>query len=309
MALNIIFMGTPDFAVPILKSINDSNHNILEVYTKPPNKKNRGQKINSSPIHKYSDQIKLKVRHPETLDTEEEMRHLLNLKPDVVVVVAYGKILPSRLLNLKNILFINIHASLLPKWRGAAPIHRAIMSLDNETGISIMKIVPKLDAGPVMLKSKVKIENETNFENLSKKLSLLGSKMILESLDLLANDKAKFIPQNENEVTYAKKINKQEAKINWNENARLIIAKINALNPNPGTWFELYGNRIKVTKAKEIKEIGKPGQIINKDFTVACSENAIQILELQKEGKQKMTAKEFLIGNKLKVGASINSDV
>ena len=309
MALKIIFMGTPDFAVPILKSINDSNHNILEVYTKPPNKKNRGQKINSSPIHKYSDQIKLKVRHPETLDTEEEIRHLLNLKPDVVVVVAYGKILPSRLLNLKNILFINIHASLLPKWRGAAPIHRAIMSLDNETGISIMKIVPKLDAGPVMLKSKVKIENETNFENLSKKLSLLGSKMILESLDLLVNDKAKFIPQNENEVTYAKKINKQEAKINWNENARLIIAKINALNPNPGTWFELYGNRIKVTKAKEIKEIGKPGQIINKDFTVACSENAIQILELQKEGKQKMTAKEFLIGNKLKVGASINSDV
>ena len=309
MALNIIFMGTPDFAVPILKSINDSNHNILEVYTKPPNKKNRGQKINSSPVHKYSDQIKLKVRHPETLDTEEEMRHLLNLKPDVVVVVAYGKILPSRLLNLKNILFINIHASLLPKWRGAAPIHRAIMSLDNETGISIMKIVPKLDAGPVMLKSKVKIENETNFENLSKKLSLLGSKMILESLDLLVNDKAKFIPQNENEVTYAKKINKQEAKINWNENARLIIAKINALNPNPGTWFELYGNRIKVTKAKEIKEIGKPGQIINKDFTVACSENAIQILELQREGKQKMTAKEFLIGNKLKVGASINSDV
>ena len=309
MALNIIFMGTPEFAVPILKSINDSNHNILEVYTKSPNKKNRGQKINSSPVHKYSDQIKLKVRHPETLDTEEEMRHLLNLKPDVVVVVAYGKILPSRLLNLKNILFINIHASLLPKWRGAAPIHRAIMSLDNETGISIMKIVPKLDAGPVMLKSKVKIENETNFENLSKKLSLLGSKMILESLDLLANDKAKFIPQNENEVTYAKKINKQEAKINWNENARLIIAKINALNPNPGTWFELYGNRIKVTKAKEIKEIGKPGQIINKDFTVACSENAIQILELQREGKQKMTAKEFLIGNKLKVGASINSDV
>ena len=302
-------MGTPDFAVPILKSINDSNHNILEVYTQPPQKKNRGQKINPSAIQQYSNQIKLKVRHPETLDSEVEIRHLSDLNPDIVVVVAYGKILPSKLLNLKNILFINIHASLLPKWRGAAPIHRSIMNLEEETGISIMKIVPKLDSGPVMLTSKVKIKKETNFENLSKKLSLLGSKMILESLDLLMNDNAKFIPQNENEATYAKKINKEEAKINWNENARLIIAKINALNPNPGTWFELYGNRMKVTKAIEIKEMGKAGVIINKHFTVACSENAVQILELQREGKKKMTAKEFLIGNKLEVGTSINSDV
>ena len=190
MALKIIFMGTPEFAVPILKSINDSNHNILEVYTKPPNKKNRGQKINPSPIHKYSDQIKIKVRHPKTLATEEEVKYLSDLNPDVVVVVAYGKILPSKLLNLKNILFINVHASLLPKWRGAAPIHRSIMSLDEETGISIMKIVPKLDTGPIMLTSKVKIEKETNFEDLSKRLSFLGSKMIVESLDLLANDKA-----------------------------------------------------------------------------------------------------------------------
>ena len=309
MALKIIFMGTPEFAVPILKSINDSNHTILEVYTKPPNKKNRGQKINPSPIHKYSDQIKIKVRHPKTLATEEEVKYLSDLNPDVVVVVAYGKILPSKLLNLKNILFINVHASLLPKWRGAAPIHRSIMSLDEETGISIMKIVPKLDTGPIMLTSKVKIEKETNFEDLSKRLSFLGSKMIIESLDLLATDKAKFIPQNENEVTYAKKISKSEAKINWNENARSVIAKINALNPNPGTWFKLHGNRVKVTKAAEIKEMGKPGQIINKDFTVACSENAVQILELQREGKKKMSAKEFLIGNKLEVGTSINSDV
>ena len=309
MALKIIFMGTPDFAVPILKSINDSNHNILGVYTQPPNKRNRGQKIKPSPIHQYSDQAKLKVRHPHTLDSEDELKYLKNLNPDVVVVVAYGKILPSKLLNIKNILFINIHASLLPKWRGAAPIHRSIMNLDDETGISIMKIVPKLDAGPVMLTAKVKIKKETNFEDLSKKLATLGSKMILESLDLLENDKAKFKPQNENEVTYAKKITKEEAKINWNADAKFIIAKINSLNPNPGTWFEFFGKRVKVIKAIEIKEMGKPGMIINKDFTVACSKNAIQILELQKEGKQKMKAKEFLTGNKLEIGTSINSDV
>ena len=309
MALNIIFMGTPEFAVPILKSINDSNHNILEVYTQPPNKKNRGQKINSSPIHKYSDQNKLKVRHPFTLDSEEELRHLSDLNPDIVVVVAYGKILPLKLLNLKDISFINIHASLLPKWRGAAPIQRSIMNLDDETGISIMKIIQELDAGPVMLTEKVKIKKETNYEDLCKRLTKLGSKMILKSLDLLEKNKANFIPQNQKEATYAKKINKEEAKINWNENARLIIAKINALNPNPGTWFELNGNRVKVIKAKEVKETGKPGVILNKNFTVACSENAVQILELQKEGKQKMKAKEFLTGNKLEIGTSINSDV
>ena len=309
MALNIIFMGTPEFAVPILKSINDSKHNILEIYTQPPTKKNRGQKINPSAIHQYSEQNKLKVRYPYTLDSEEELRHLSDLNPDIVVVVAYGKILPSKLLNLKNISFINIHASLLPKWRGAAPIHRSIMNLDDETGISIMKIIPELDAGPVMLTSKVKIKKETTFEDLSKSLSTLGSKMILKSLDLIDEGAAKFIPQNESEATYAKKINKDEAKINWNEKARSVIAKINALNPNPGTWFELFGNRVKVIKAQETEETGKPGEIINKNFTVACSENTVQILELQKEGKNKMTAKEFLKGNKLQIGLNLNRNV
>ena len=172
-----------------------------------------------------------------------------------------------------------------------------------------MKIIPELDAGPVMLTSKVKIQKETNFEDLSKKLSILGSKMIIKSLDLIMNDKAKFIPQNESNASYAKKINKEEAKIDWNVSAKLVISKINALNPNPGTWFELNGNRVKVTKAIEIKEMGKPGVILNKNFTIACSENAVQILELQKEGKQKMKAKDFLIGNKLKVGVNISSHV
>ena len=299
-------MGTPDFAVPILKSINESKHNILEVYTQPPKKKNRGQKINNSPVHQYSNKTNLKVRNPDTLNSDEEVNHLLHLKPDIVVVVAYGKILPTKLLNLKNILFINIHASLLPKWRGAAPIQRSIIALDKETGISIMKIISKLDAGPVMLVKKVKINKETNFEKLSQELSLLGSKMILDSLDLLEKDKAKFLPQNESEVTYAKKINKEEAKINWNENARLIIAKINALNPIPGTWFDLNGYRVKVTKAREIKNTGKPGVIINENFTVACAENAIQILELQKEGKQKMIVEDFIRGTIIKKGQSLN---
>ena len=305
MALKIIFMGTSEFAVPILKSIYESHHSVLEIYTQSPKKKDRGQRIDFSPIHKFSDKIKLKVRYPETLNSAEELKHITELKPDVVIVVAYGKILPSNFLNTNTIKFINIHASLLPKWRGAAPIHRAIMNLDQETGISIMRIVSKLDAGPVMMKSKIKISNGINYENLSKQMSKLGARMILESLNLLENKKANFINQNEKEATYAKKINKTESKINWNEKAKKIIAQINALYPNPGAWFRLNGYRIKVIKAEEVKVKGTPGEILSKDFTIACSENAVQIIELKKEGKKSMKSEEFLKGNKLEIGTNL----
>ena len=213
MALKIIFMGTPEFAVPVLKSINESNHNILEVYTQPPKKKNRGQRESFTPVHDFSVKNKIKVRHPEKLDTNEEINFIKKTKPDVVVVVAYGKIIPKKILEIENINFINIHASLLPKLRGAAPIQRSIMNLDNETGISIMKIIPKLDAGPVMMKSKVKITKDTNYSSLSNQLSLLGAKMIIESLDLIEENKAVFKEQNENDASYAQKIDKNETKI------------------------------------------------------------------------------------------------
>ena len=173
MALKIIFMGTPDFAVPILKAIHESDHTILEVYTQPPTRSGRGQKINHSNIHNYSEQLNLKVRCPTALETNEEINHIKKLNPNVVVVVAYGKIIPTEMLNIDNILFINVHASLLPRWRGAAPIQRAIMNMDNETGISIMKIEPKLDSGPVMLQSKIKIHPNFNCEELSKEMSIL----------------------------------------------------------------------------------------------------------------------------------------
>lgn len=302
-------MGTPHFAVPILKAINDSKHKILGVYTQPPKKRNRGQKISISPIHNFSNHYNFIVKHPETFSRKEDYDFIQNLRPDIVIVVAYGKILPSELLSLKNIQFINIHASLLPKWRGAAPMQRAIMSLDNETGISIMKIVPKLDAGPILLKSKIKISKEMNCEQLSLQMSELGAKLILESLDLIESGKVRYISQNEKEATYAKKISKQETKINWNVEAKTLVAKINALYPSPGTWFELNGSRIKVIKAIEIKAKGTPGEVINKNLTIACSKNAIQILELTKEGKKATMASEFLKGNKIKVGTNINNNV
>ena len=309
MALNLIFMGTPDFAVPILQSIKFSEHKILCVYTQTPKKKNRGQKKGLTPIHEFSKQNNLNVRHPEKLDTEEEIEFFKKEKPDVVVVVAYGKILPKRLLNIKNIQFINVHASLLPKWRGAAPIQRAIMNLDKETGISIMKIIPKLDAGPIMMKSKIKISQNANYEIISKELSILGAKMIKESLNLIEQNKTEFVEQDEKLASYAEKIIKSEAEINWNDKARKIIAKINALYPYPGSWFKHNGNRVKITKAQETNLQGKPGEILNENFVIACQENSVKVLELQKEGKKKMKTSEYLKGNKLDIGSNIGKDL
>ena len=299
-------MGTPKFAVPALKAIYESKHKILEVYTQPPKKKNRGQKILNSPIHDTANQLNISVRHPSSIKEKEELDHIKKLNPDIVVVVAYGKILPTSLLQLNNIYFINIHASLLPRWRGAAPIQRAIINMDNETGISIMKIEPKLDSGPVLIQSKIKITQNMNYEELSDKMSKMGAKLILDALKLIEEDKLKFIKQNEEEVTYAKKIEKNEAKINWNEDADKIIAKINAFNPNPGCWFELNGSRVKIVRAKKVNNNGAPGTILDGKFIVGCSRNAVQILEIKKEGKQKMLVEEFIKGNSINIGQKLN---
>ena len=305
MALKIIFMGTPNFAVPILKAIHESEHKILEVYTQPANISGRGQKFNHSDIYNCAKQFNLTVRTPDTFETNEEINHFKRLKPDLVVVVAYGKILPSKLLNIDKLLFINVHASLLPKWRGAAPIQRAIMNSDSETGISIMKITPRLDAGPVMLKEKIKISKEITHQDLSKKMSEIGAKLTLESIKLIENNEANFIEQKESEASYAKKIQKKESKINWNESAKKIISKINALYPNPGCWFKLSDSRIKIIKAIEVQKSGDVGTILDNKMTIACAKNAIQILELQKEGKKPMMVNEYLKGNEINIGQRI----
>jgi methionyl-tRNA formyltransferase len=305
MALKIIFMGTPNFAVSILKSLYESKHKILEVYTQPPTKKNRGLKIQNSPIHEFSKKLNIPVRHPISFKNNDEIEHIKKINPDIVIVVAYGKILPEVLLKIDKTLFINIHASLLPRWRGAAPIQRSIMNMDYESGISIMKIIHKLDSGPVLLQSKIKIGQDTTYEELSKKMSNLGSKLILDAVKLIEEKKAVFLEQNESEASYANKIEKSECKINWNKNANEVIAKINALNSNLGSWFEINGNRVKIIQAKEIKnKKGKPGTLLDENFTIACLNNAVQILKLKKEGKQETTAEEFMRGTKIKIGQS-----
>ncbi len=306
MSFKIVFMGTPDFAVPALRSIYEKGYKILKVYSQPPQKKNRGQKILNSSIQNYAEKNNIPVRCPSTLEDSNELEYIKKLKPDIVVVAAYGKILPTQFLRLENILFLNIHASLLPRWRGAAPIQRAIMNKDQETGISIMKIIPELDAGPVLLKSKIKITSDINYGDLTKVLSNLGAKLIIDALELIKTKNFVFIEQNKSDVTYAKKIQKSESKINWNESADKILAKINALNPNPGCWFELLGSRIKVLKAVEVTSKGRVGTIINNNLTIACAKNAIQILELKKEGKKQMLVEEYLKGNEIRIGQNLN---
>ncbi len=305
MALKIIFMGTPEFAVPTLKAIHKSGHKILEVYTQPAKKKDRGQKIKNSPIHDCAEYYNLKVRCPVSLEANDELDYFIKLKPDLVIVVAYGKILPNKLLDSAKIPFINVHASILPKWRGAAPIQRSIMNMDNETGVSIMKIIPKLDAGPILMQSKIKINRETTFTDLSTEMSKLGAKLILDTLECIENNNVNFTDQKELDASYARKIEKSEAKISWNVEANKIVAKINALNPNPGCWFELLGGRVKIIKAKETNSSGEPGKIIDDRLTIACLKNSVQILELKKEGKQKMTAEEFLRGHHIKIGQKL----
>ncbi len=306
MSLKIVFMGTPDFSIPTLKTLLNSNHKILYVYSQPAKKANRGQKINSTPIELFSKENFLKIRTPESLDSEEEFNFLKDLNPDLVIVVAYGKIIPKRFLNIPKYGFLNVHASLLPKWRGAAPIQRSIMNLDTETGISIMKITEKLDAGPVILQEKIKINENIDTLTLSRVLSELGARAMLNSLDEIIDGKAKFIDQNHKQATYAKKILKSEAKIDWKKNAKSILAKINGLNPNPGAWFEYDNQRFKVWKAKIINEKNKVGTIINNNLTIACRDQSIQILQIQKEGKNRQSTEQFLTGNKINKGIILN---
>jgi len=249
MQHKIIFMGTPQFAVPSLEALAQSPYKISCVYTQPPKESNRGQKLNSSPIQKRAEDLNLNVRNPNTLNTEEEFNFFKDLSPDIVIVVAYGQIIPSNFLHIPKKGFINIHASLLPRWRGAAPIQRAIINLDVETGISIMKITKELDTGPVMKKIKINISPLNTSGEISEKLSKIGSENIVTALNDIFNNKAEFTAQENNFATYAKKIKKNESKIDWNDNAKNIISKINGLNPNPCAWFEYKKIRYKIWKA------------------------------------------------------------
>ena len=301
-------MGTPLFAVPILKSLYQNGFPISVVYTQPPQKSKRGQQVNRSPVQSMSEVLNIEFRTPQTLkNNNEEYEYLKKLDADIAIVVAYGQIIPPEILKLTKKGFINIHASLLPKWRGAAPIQRAIINLDKLTGISIMKINENLDSGPVCNSYKVDILNNENAEEISNKLSSLAAEKILENLDDIFGNKANFIEQDHSQATYGKKINKLEGKINWNEKSMAIIGKINGLYPNPGAWFIFKGERYKILKAIISEKEGEPGIVLDDYLEIACNDKSIKILEIQREGKRQQKIEEFVLGSKIKKGSNLNN--
>ncbi len=302
MSLNVIFMGTPEFSLPSLEELIKNNFNILTIYTQPPKKSKRGQKINPSPIEEFSRKKNLNLRSPKSLNNDEELKFFKNLSPDLVVVVAYGQIIPKNFLEIPKFGFINIHASLLPKWRGAAPIQRAIMNQDKKIGVSIMKIEEKLDSGPVLSFKEIELNQNSTYGEIEKKLSIFGANLLVETLKKLSAEKIEFKKQDDSKVTYARKISKDETRLNWNLEADKIIAHIHGLSPSPGAWFEYKGDRFKVFKVTKSSLSGKPGTVMNENLNVACKSNSIQILELQKQGKKKQTVKEFLLGYKIDKG-------
>ena len=309
MLKKIIFMGTPLFAVPILKSLYQNGYPISVVYTQPPQKSHRGQRINKSPVQGISETLSIDLRSPENLkNNDQEYEFIKHLNADLAIVVAYGQIIPKSFLNLTKKGFINIHGSILPKWRGAAPIQRSIMNLDAETGISIMKISEELDSGPVSNIYKVKLNQNDNLEEISEKLSLLAAEKILDNVDDIFEDKAKFKEQDHSSATYAKKILKIEGQINWNDDVSKIIGKINGLFPNPGAYFNFNGERYKILKAEIGSGVGKIGEVLSDRLEIACGNNqSIKILKIQRQGKKTQKIEEFLLGSKIKKGLIISN--
>jgi methionyl-tRNA formyltransferase len=306
MSKKLVFMGTPMFAVPILKSLYQNGYNISCVYTQPPQKSKRGQKINKSPIQGISETLNLEYRTPPVLNNEEEYNFLNSLDADLAIVVAYGQIIPKKFLNLTKKGFINIHASLLPKWRGAAPIQRSIMNLDQETGISIMRIAEKLDTGPVCNNYKIQLNENLNALEISEKLSNLAAEKILDNVDDILEDKANFVEQDHSNATYASKIQKTEGQINWDENAEKIIGKINGLYPSPGAFFMFNGERYKILKAQVGRAQGNPGSVLSDNLEIACGNNqSIIIKEIQRQGKRPQNIGEFIQGSQIKKGSKI----
>ena len=309
MLKKIVFMGTPFFAVPILKSLYQNGYPISVVYTQPPKKSQRGQKINKSPIQGISETLKIEYRTPSSLrDNKEEYNYLKKLNADIAIVVAYGQIIPKEYLSLVKKGFINIHASLLPKWRGAAPIQRSIMNLEKETGVSIMKIGEKLDTGPICNSYKIEIKKDDNSEMIAEKLSKLAAEKILDNIDGILEDKIEFKEQNHSKATYADKIEKIEGQIEWSENAESIIGKINGLYPSPGAFFIYNGERYKILKASLAQGNGKIGEILDNYLEISCgNKKSIKILEIQRQGKRPQNVSEFMLGSQLKKGSNLNN--
>jgi methionyl-tRNA formyltransferase len=300
MSLRLVFLGTPDFAVPSLAELIAAGHHVACVYTQPPRPKGRGLAEVKSPVHRFAESAGLEVRTPRSLKNPDEQGAFAKLELDAAVVVAYGLILPKPILAAPRLGCFNLHASLLPRWRGAAPIQRAVMACDAETGVMVMRMEEGLDTGPVLLSEHVAIDRKT-YGELHDDLARRGADLLGRALEALGKGPVAEQPQSTDGVTYASKIEKSEARIDWKKDARELDCMIRGFSPSPGAWFESNGERIKVLLAEPVKGKGAPGEVLSR-LIVACGEGALKMITVQRAGKSPMTADAFLRGFPLRAG-------
>jgi methionyl-tRNA formyltransferase len=309
MPLRLVFMGTPQFAVPTLSELLGQGHELVAVYTQPPRAAGRGMTTRKSPVHTVAEGFGLAVRTPASLKPESEAAELALLEPDAVVVVAYGQILPRAILDVPKEGCLNLHGSLLPRWRGAAPIERAIMAGDGETGVMVMRMEAGLDTGPVALVERVAIGADETAGHLTERLSRRGADLMARAVAALSRGVLTFTPQAEAGVTYAKKIDKGETRIVWSRPASEVHNHIRGLSPDPGAWFEAdFGRgseRVRVVRSSLSGGAGAPGTVLDDRLAVACGDGAVRLLELQRAGKQPLVAEVFLRGTPIAVGSRL----
>ena len=307
--LRIAFMGTPEFSAPTLQSLISFGHDIRAVYTQPPRPAGRGKKNKVSPVQSLAELNGLTVKTPHSLKTDEEQEYFEKLGLDAAIVVAYGLILPKTFLEVPRLGCINIHASLLPRWRGAAPIQRAIMAGDIKTGVTIMQMDEQLDTGPIFTTSEVEITDQTTSETLHQSMANLGACIINKTLKDINSKNLRAIQQSTSGISYADKLSRDEGYVDWNKSAEEIEKLVRALYPWPGAWTEIDGSRIKIFESKVIpasKQIFPPGTIIDNKLTISCGRNSLRLVRLQKQGKKIMNTEEYLNGNPISIGTNLS---
>ena len=300
--MRIIFMGTPDFAVPTLRALHAAGHELVAAYTQPPRPAGRGKKLQPSPVHKAAEELGIEVHTPKSLKQPAEQEAFAALAADIAVVAAYGLILPQVILDAPKSGCLNVHASILPRWRGAAPIHRAVMAGDAVTGVTIMQMEAGLDTGPMLATIRTPIEDKTTGE-LTEELAELGAGLMVQTLREL--DKHIPVAQDDGEATYAPKIDKAEARIDWSRPAAELVRHIHGLAPFPGAWCNVDGERVKLLRSEVVGATGKPGEVLDDRMTIACGDAAIRPLRLQRAGKPAMDLAAFLRGNSVNRGELI----
>jgi methionyl-tRNA formyltransferase len=297
--MRLIFMGTPDFAVPALAALIDAGHDVVCVYSQPPRPAGRGHREQPSPVQNYAQDHGIDVRYPVSLKNEDAQAEFAALNADVAVVAAYGLILPKAILEAPSLGCINIHASLLPRWRGAAPIQRAILAGDTETGVTIMQMDEGLDTGAILTSGKISIGEKTAASDLHDALAALGGELIVQ---VFSGDLPLAVPQPVDGSTYAPKLDRAEGRIDWSESAELLDLRIRALNPWPGVWCEREGARLRVLSATPVSGTGEPGKVIEAPLTVACGDGALRLDRVQRAGKSAMAVDEYVRGNPVPAG-------